>query len=515
MITKPAYSSTSIVFLQPLAGNPYSPTTPPSRTEQLAALTTEAGLVYTDAVVGAAVKLATQKGVTLPGDMRGDIFTEVPSNSQVVQITYTQANPQLAQAGAQALAESYLNYRKERASRVVTAETELRNQQLASITTLLNTASTQLDAARRNNSVQAQILDLEQQVTLYANQLAQVRLLQTSADATSIIPGDIISPAVLPASPNGINPALIAVGVVLLFALFALMALLAREHFDQSIRDEDDITAAGGGPLRGTIRRWKSPDQLIPDTDGYRRLQLVLQSSQPLENHVLLLTGVPHGTDTLQVSRELATAFDDAGTPVVLVQTTKTAHEDSSLVVGLTDLLATGRRPSDVWPLLQPQGKHMVLELGTLADRWDELSLRPTLGEILNELRTDAVVLVAGPSLDTAAGVALANHATEVMLVIDTHQATVAALAPALEVMRQIHSEFAGSVLLGRAERRPAPRRAAGGSTSPGQDTRPTDERPRQDQDAPGSSPRPSTASTLSDPTPLQSNRAFSHQPRS
>lgn len=457
ILTQPAYSSTSIVFLQPLAGNPYSPTTPPSRTEQLAALTTEAGLVYTDAVVGAAVGAAAKRGVALPPDMRGDIFTEVPSNSQVVEITYTQTSPELAKAGAQALAESYLGYRKDRTSRVVTAETELRNQQLTSITTLLNAASKQLDQARAVLSVQAKILDLEQQVTLYANQLAQVRLAQTSAEATSITPGDIISPAVLPTVPNGISSLQLTVGVLTLFALFSLLAVLAREHFDQTVRDELDILAADGGPLRGTIRRWKHPQHLTPDIDGYRRLQLVLQSAEPLNNRVLLLAGVSHGTDTSRVAEELATAFDEAGSSVIFVQAIATEGSDASPLPGLTDLLDGEHPPADVWSMLQQRGKHSVLTLGTMPERWDELALRPALSEILSELCANGLVLVAGPSLDTASGVAIANHSAEVVLVIDAKHATVPTLSAALDVLRQIHVEFAGSVLLGRPERNRRP----------------------------------------------------------
>ncbi|WP_269938251.1 hypothetical protein [Arthrobacter sp. HY1533] len=456
--SKPSYSSTSIVFLDPLAGNPFSPATPPSRTEQLAALTTEAGLVYTDSVIKSAVAIGASRGTVLGPEMRGDIFTEVPSNSTVVQITYTQPDAKLAQAGAQALAEAYLAYRKDRGTRVVAAQTELRKQQQASLEKLLGDASNRLNAAKITNADQAQILELQQQVTLYATHLATVNVDQTGADATSISPGDIISPASLPETKDGVNPLLIALAIGLVAAAFAVMIALARENLDQRIREPEDIVSAGVEPFRGSIRRWTSGGTALVDMEGFRQLANVIAASEPSRRNVLFLAGTPAGTDTHTIAAGLASAFDEIGTATVVVETESRDGSDSTPgPQGLTDILAGGTPVSDCWDLLELDGSHSALPAGTQAESLARLVQSPRLTGLFQALSEKALVIVAGPSLDSGAGIAMARHAREVLLVVDGKTATVAHLARARDFLRQIHVELAGAVLY-RQPSRYAPR---------------------------------------------------------
>ncbi|POH60682.1 hypothetical protein [Arthrobacter glacialis] len=454
---KPAYSSTSIVFLDPLSGNPFSPTTPASRTEQLAALTTEAGLVYTDAVIEAAVAIGASTGTALGPEMRSDILTEVPSNSTVVQITYTQPNARLAQAGAQALAEAYLAYRRDRAARVVAAQTELRKQQQTSIEQLLAEASNRLNAAKILNVDQAQILDLQQQVTLYATHLATVNVDQTGANATSITPGDIISPASLPVTKDGVNPLLIALAIVLVAAAFAVMVVLARENLDQKIREPEDIVSAGVEPFRGSIRRWSSKDAPVVDMEGLRQVANVIAASEPSKKNVLFLAGTPAGTDTFSIASGLAAAFDEIGTTTVVVGTAESDGGETGTgakVLGLTDILAGDAPLADCWDLLKTDGNHSTLPVGTQAELLATLVQGPRLTTVFKALSEKALVIVAGPSLDSGAGIAMARHAREVLLVVDGGTASVADLARAKGTLLQIHVELAGAILYKRPSRK-------------------------------------------------------------
>lgn len=453
--SKPSYSSTSIVFLDPLAGNPFSPATPTSRTEQLAALTTEAGLVYTDAVIKSAVAIGASHGSSLGPEMRGDIVTEVPSNSTVVQITYTQPNAKLAQAGAQALAEAYLAYRKDRGGLVVAAQTELRKQQQTSLEKLLTDASNRLNAAKSINLDQAQILDLQQQVTLYATHLATVNVDQTGADATSISPGDIISPASLPETKDGINPLLIALAIILVAAAFAVMVALARENLDQRIREPEDIVSAGIEPFRGSIRRWTSRGPVPVDMEGFRQLANVIAASEPSKRNVLLLAGTPAGTDTHSIAAGLASAFDEIGTATVVIQTMPQERDSSARESqGLTDILAGGTKVPDCWGLLELDGSHSTLPAGTQVDALAKLVQSPRLSTLFQVLSEKALVIVAGPSIDSGAGIAMARHAREVLLVVDGSTASVSHLARARDMLRQIHVELAGAILYKRPSRR-------------------------------------------------------------
>lgn len=452
----PSYSSTSIVFLEPLAGNPYSPTTPTSRTEQLAALTTEAGLIYTDAVMQSAVAIAKADGFTLGVDARNDIFTEVPSNSTVVQITLTQSSPEIAQAGAQALAEAYLGYRKDRATNVITAQDELRKQRQASITKLLTDASDRLNAAKTSDAEAAQIVDLQQQVTLYAGQLATVNLDQTGADATSIAPGDIISPAALPTAKNGLNPLFLGLAIFLGGAALGIVLALAKENVDQKVRDAEDFAGTGISPVRGVIRQWKHHGEAIPDIEGYRRLANVLGAAEINKHKVLLLAATPNGADTLSVANGVAQAFQETGTAVVVVDAVPPHHSDAdgSPRQGLTDLLAGTLPLTAVWRMLDDGGGSSVIPVGTDARRLPALVQGPAMARLLKELtRKPVAVLVAGTSLDTGTGVALARHTSAVLLVVDGQRAKVTDLTSSRDLLEQIEVHSAGAVLLHSPQR--------------------------------------------------------------
>lgn len=459
---KPSYSSTSSVFLEPLVGNPYSPSTPTSRTEQLAALTTEAGLVYTDAVMQSAVARAQADGFNLGTDVRENIFTEVPSNSTVVQITYTRSTPELAQAGAQALAEAYLGYRKDRSTNVVTAQNELRKQQQSAINTLLTDASTRLNAAKLAEADAAQILDLQQQVTLYAGQLATVNLNQTEADATSIAPGDIISPAVLPTARNGMNPMFLGLAALLVGAAMGVVLALARENVDQRVRDAEDFAGTGVHPVRGAIRQWKPLGESVPDVEGYRRLANILGASETARHKVLLLAATPQGADTAAVARGVAQAFHETGTAAVVLEAVPEAKEtDGTPRQGLTDFLNGTLPVSAVWGMLDSDGQLSVIPIGTQPKLLPALIQGPAMARLLKELtRRPVVVLVAGTSLGTGIGVALARHTAAVLLVVDGQRAKVTDLTASRDLLEQIGVHSAGAVLLRSPERRQAPHTA-------------------------------------------------------
>lgn len=445
------YSSTSIVFLEPLAGNPYSPATPPSRAEQLAALTTEAGLVYTDAVVDLASEIGTVQGRDFGDNIRNNVVTEIPSNSQVVQITYTESSPELAQAGSQALAEAYLQYRKVRATRVVEARSELSTQQLESISALLDGATKALDAASElPENDQAEALDLEQQVILYANQLAQVRLDQTDAAATSILPGDIISPAPLPSDRDGAHPLLTAAGVFLMTMFAGILLALIREHADQRIHTGEDLMAAGVTPVLGgsSLRLDRADDP--SSREDYRRLFNALRHFAATPRNVLMVAGASHETHTWEVAAGIAEALEEAGIPVTLVL----AAEDAPAITdpesaGLTDLLSGRYRPAAAHELLvEVSGLISLLGVGTQADRLGSLVQNRSLESVFVDLNSSGLVIIAAPSVNSATGGALARVSSAVLLVIEEGTSEMFEVVTARETLEHHRTEVVGGVVL-------------------------------------------------------------------
>lgn len=445
------YSSTSIVFLEPLAGNPYSPATPTSRAEQLAALTTEAGLVYTDAVVDLALEIGTTQGRDLGGKIRNNVMTEVPSNSQVVQITYTESSPELAQAGSQALAEAYLEYRKVRATRVVEARSELGTQQLESISALLDGATEALNAASvLSGNDRAEALDLEQQVILYANQLAQVRLDQTDAAATSILPGDIISPAPLPAGRDGADPLLIAAGIFLMTVFAGILLALIREHADKRIHNSEDLAATGIAPVLSgsSLRLDRSNDP--SSREKYRRLYNALRHFAATPRNVLMISGASNQTPTWEVAAGIAEALEEAGIPVTLVLASEDApHIADPEPAGLTDLLSGRHRPSTAHELLvEASGLISLLGVGTQAKQLGPLVQSRSLETVFVDLNSSGLVIIAGPSVNSATGGALARVSSAVLLVIEENKTEMFEVVSAREALEHDRTEVVGGVLL-------------------------------------------------------------------
>ncbi|MBE0009079.1 MULTISPECIES: hypothetical protein [unclassified Arthrobacter] len=450
------YSSTSIVFLEPLAGNPYSPATPPSRAEQLAALTTEAGLVYTDAVVDLASEIGTTQGRDLGANIRNNVVTEVPSNSQVVQITYTESTPELAQAGSQALAEAYLQYRKVRATRVVEARSELSTQQLESISALLDGATEALNAASElPESDQAEALDLEQQVILYANQLAQVRLDQTDAAATSILPGDIISPAPLPSSRDGAHPLLVATGILLMTIFAGILLALIREHADKRIHNSQDLVASGVTPILGGSNLELNRSDDSATREKYRRVYNSLRHLTTTPHNVLMISGASNQTPTWEVAAGIAEALEEAGLPVTLVLASEGAPNITDPEsAGLTDLLSGRHRSASAHELLvEVSGLISLLGVGTQPNRLGSLVQSHSLETVFVDLNSSGLVIIAGPSVNSATGGALARVSSAVLLVIEENETEMFEVVTAREALEQTRTEVVGGVLLRSSKR--------------------------------------------------------------
>lgn len=207
------YTSTANVFLSPLMGNPFSPTTPTSRTEQLAAMTTESGVVLTDDVIDSAIVAAQIPGATRES-MRRNTGAVVPSNSQVMDVTFTHPDPEIAQRGAQAVTQSFMDFRTQRAQSVINSQSELLQSRESSVNTLLQAANKAYDVARSGNEAGASLIDLEQQVRLYAQELANVKVDRTTTETSSIDPGTIVGPASLPTDPIGVDPLMLAAKLI-------------------------------------------------------------------------------------------------------------------------------------------------------------------------------------------------------------------------------------------------------------------------------------------------------------
>ena len=337
----------------------------------------------------------------------------------------------------------------------------MHEEQIKSAEQMLEQATTDLRAARSAKTPdQGAILDLEQQVTLYANQLAQIKIEQSDTASASAEPGDIINPASLPGKADGMSPLLIGGVIVLVAATLALGLALLREHFDQRIVNGSDLGVAETGPVLGEVAALASHQQDEASRESYRRLSNALQRVTFLPNNTLLLAGVSDRLDSGKIAWGLTKAFEEAGIRTVLVLADDSALADNwpgcSGKPGLTDLLDGTKGVTQASKLLVPVSEHFsVLPVGTHADRLSALVQHRSLGVLLSELSgSSQLILVAGPSATSATGGALIRACREAVLLALSGKSTMIEAASASALLGEGGAALLGSVLVHRATRK-------------------------------------------------------------
>lgn len=394
----PVYQATSVIFLDPLVGNPYSPSTPNGRQEELAALTTEAGLLLADAVARAAAEEAKDAGIDLGPRIQEHTSTEVPSNSQVIYVSFRSGNPQAAQVGAQALATAYLEYRQLRSEDVVDAQLSRIDEEISSLSALVDSTSQTLDTLRPKSSDDAasEVESLQEQLRIYANQLAQLRIERASTEGSGeASPGRIVSPSREPQSPEGIPAPYIGAAIALVLLGLGLVLAVVLEHLDTRLRGADDVKRLGISPAVGPTpvwRPWLDSDQV---QDTYRLA--AIRHERGIHAMLGADCPVPEG-----VAAGLAHELSELGRSVIVVLTE--SEDDAELHEGLSDLLRAPTQHAagylhDVQPGLR------VLGPGLHPDELPGLLPGPGFEAILRSLadQSDAVIVVGGPAPSAAA----------------------------------------------------------------------------------------------------------------
>lgn len=197
----PTYEATATVAVHPLSVDAAG-----DRTVELN-MYTEQVIVTSRQVASEAVKLFddTQR----PEGLQKRTTVVIPDQSSAMEITVAGATPQRAADAANAVAEAYLAYRQD-------AATKLANDLISGIDAQISALLTSL-SAKSTDSMRSQI----------SQQIADLRSQKSALSATVASPGDIVSRAVPAQSPSSpIKPLYIAVGLVLGSILAFLLAWL-------------------------------------------------------------------------------------------------------------------------------------------------------------------------------------------------------------------------------------------------------------------------------------------------
>ncbi len=383
------------VLITPLDGNPFSPS---GSGEDLTNLLTEAELVSSDAVARLA---ARQAGVrATPDEMLSGLSVSVPPNTQIIDIEYSAGSKETAVSRAQAFAEAFLDYRRNRAESLVSDRTDRVEAQIDRRSDELEQLLTQMQTAPNPSPERAL---LREQINSVSTQIGQLRTTLTELGSGSADPGQVVTPAAVPSQGLLDSRVLFTIGGLILGILAALVLAVLRSRRNSSVYDVDDIDAAGlpllGEVLLGDVVASTTADRSEGEPVGssYRDLRVALLTRFRKRPLSVLLAGAGDGPESPLTGWGMAEATARSKLETILVDASGgLPGTDLDDKPGLSEVL-TGRSTLD--DVLVPVDGHLrVLPAGVIDSDADDLFLSPAMSELLDELqkRADVVITVTG-----------------------------------------------------------------------------------------------------------------------
>ncbi|WP_406099432.1 lipopolysaccharide biosynthesis protein [Streptomyces sp. NBC_01013] len=424
----------------------------------------------------ASASLAKSGDAVDVGPLLSGLQVTNPPNTLVLRFSYTGPSPEQAKARAQALAEAYLEIRRERTENSIDNMVDGYRAQLKPLTEQRDRLAEQ-ETGTVGNDVTSARANLIVSISELSQKISELRALDTT-------PGYLNKNPVVPETPSGAGlPLLLGLGGVVGLALGLLLSWV-RLVFDPAVRSTRELSRSLGAPLLGTLPRERAAAGTLLAigrggsrlAEEYRAVAFRLAYDPSFTERRRLLVTAPRGDNDMATAAaaNLAAAFAEMGRDVLLVEADLRAPSLAK------ELGAAGRgaRPSwaaegdgRTWPsdsrinVDVPGSGAFTLIAGRRTDNVPRALTSAPVGRILAEGgRPGAVVIVlAPPVLSYADAVALIDRVEGVVVVCDPREVH----RSDLERIREVIGAAGGSVLgtllhpgHGRLERR-ARRKAA------------------------------------------------------
>ncbi|GAA2604940.1 Wzz/FepE/Etk N-terminal domain-containing protein [Actinomadura fulvescens] len=419
LLTTTLYTATASTLVSPLEGNPYSPQ---GRGDDLLNLETEAQLVKTDAVAKM-VKIKLRSGDS-PGELRAKVTVQVPPNTQVLNISFAANGPAQARDGAQAFADSYLAYRRQRTQAILDGKLKKLHDSSRRVEAVLQTATTKLQS-----STGSQRAYWNTRVQAYSNQLGVIEEQSNDVRSTPINPGQVISPALPPTTPAAMRPLMFAGAGLVIGLLLAVTIVLLRMRTDRRVHSTQDLEQLGV-PVLSTVPRPRLGEGSLALAsapkggagDAYRRLRASIVAGAPPAPVALLVTAATPGRSSTVVSSNLAVALALAGSATIMVDAASSEPDPAPFFGlrhsrGLSDALLGGVDPAEL--LVHADSQLRLLPRGGDPVEATHRFSGPRMREAIDVLRRRAgFVVVNADSVSDADAQALLALADAVVLVV-------------------------------------------------------------------------------------------------
>lgn len=395
-----------------------------------------------------------------PTQLLGQVQVTAARDSEVLQIRFTDSEPERAQQGAQAFADAYLEYRGASLSATLGNRRGQLEGQLAELQNELGAANGLVAATERGTPAADAATAARD---LIASEMAPVSDALFALNGLTAQPGTVIGPATLPSAPSsdaGQVRLLVAAGAALAGLLLGALVAYARHAADDRILDAESLRDRTGLPVLGILsyqrrrRRDSNAPVLLraPQTgagEEHRQLRAAFLWVTRARVKTVLVTSVAPGEGKTTVAANLAIALSRADKHVILVSAdlwAPRAHElfgvgnDS----GLAEALAAPNAAPD---LAIPDGTDVMLLTSTRAADGTDILASDAVRTLLTELgrQADFVVVDTAPLL-VADALTLAQVVDGVVLVAAA-QTSRTAITHARTQLDSVGANVVGAVL--------------------------------------------------------------------
>jgi non-specific protein-tyrosine kinase len=367
----------------------------------------------------------------------------VVPNTQLIEISVTDTNPQRAQIIANELANQLIIQSPTTGTTETGQRQQFIKQQLSSLQLQIQDTQTRIDELQKTliglNSA-SQIANTQQQIDELNSKLTDLRtsyagLLSNSQEgALNIL--SVVEPANLPSRSVGTNKFLIiGLAAMVGFSLAAGAAYLI-EYIDRTIKTTTDVERVLNYPVIGYL------SEIGEDAKGENKATYVLEnpntslaeSYRLLKSNLdffginspsktILITSPSQGNGKTTISINLALSMSQGDEKVVLVDADLRrpavhAALDLSVKPGLTEVIRGSRTPQSAVRIWK-RNKLQVITAGGRMSKVTEIVGSKRLGSILSELKdVFEVIIVDAPPLVISDAYNLASKVDGVIIVM-------------------------------------------------------------------------------------------------
>lgn len=456
----PVYESTAGVEVQPTSSSSNEASKVlESLVDPTRGLQTQVELVKSQSVLMLAAK---ELGLPSTDELSKSLSVELVEDTQIVEIRVQHERPEEARDWANAIADAYITFRRERA-----LETSLlASESIARDVEAVKARITEIDV-QSNDPGKATLLKAERErAVAQLNALeAQLQVLP-DAEAVRRGGGTIISPAETPTVPVSPRRALnFAIAAVLGTLLGLALAFLA-ENLDDRMKNPEEVEERIGAPVLGYIphvKEWADSHQSTVASEShtasgaaeaYRTLRTNLRFvslGRPLQT--VLVTGAVAEAGKSTCAANLAAALARGGDKVVLVSADlrrPTIHKFFGVTNsrGLIDALDPDFPLENALQVNEIPNLR-ILASGGLPPNPTEILESTRFGQILSQVKSlaDFVVIDAPPVLGLGDSSALASTVDGILFVVRTGGVTKREVSHAADQLRKAGGQIIGCLL--------------------------------------------------------------------